>query len=72
MARALMAAGLAIFLAGAVLWLASLLGIRLGKLPGDFSWEGKNIRIYAPWATMIIVSAVLTVLLNVVSRIWRK
>jgi hypothetical protein len=72
MARALMITGAVIFLAGAVLWFASRFGIPLGKLPGDFSWEGKNVRIYAPWATMLIVSVVLTILLNVASRIWRK
>lgn len=42
----------------------------LGQLPGDVSYEGENIRIYAPLTTMIIVSIVLTILLNLILRWW--
>lgn len=40
----------------------------LGQLPGDISYEGENLRIYAPLTTMIIVSIVLTILLNLILR----
>ena len=64
--------GAALFAAGAVMWLVSKLGIPLGRLPGDVSWEGKNVRVYAPFATMIIVSVVLTIILNVIARFGGK
>ena len=70
-ARFLMAAGVVLFLAGAALYLAARLGLPLGRLPGDVSYEGKNVRIFAPITTMIIVSLVLTLVLNIFSR-WRR
>jgi len=45
--------------------------IDLGHLPGDFAYEGKNVRVYVPVGTMIVVSIVLTVLLNLVLRLFR-
>jgi hypothetical protein len=71
-ARALMAAGVVIFLAGAAVWLASRFGIPLGRLPGDITWEGKNIKVYSPFATMLVISVILTIILNVLSRLWKK
>jgi hypothetical protein len=40
-----------------------------GKLPGDFIWRREGLTIYVPFVTMILVSLVLTVLLNI---IWRR
>ncbi|MFO8099652.1 MAG: DUF2905 domain-containing protein [Salinibacter sp.] len=45
--------------------------VDLGSLPGDFSYEGENVRFYVPVGTMLVVSIVLTVLLNVVLRLFR-
>jgi hypothetical protein len=47
-----------------------MLGVRLpfGRLPGDIAIEGERGGIYAPIVTMIIVSIVLTVLLNIFLR----
>ena len=71
MGRTLMTIGAAIFVVGAVIWLVSRIGIPLGRLPGDVSWESesKNVKIYAPFATMIIVSVILTIIMNVISRL---
>lgn len=46
------------------------LGVRLpfGRLPGDITIEGERGGFYFPIVTMIIVSAVLTVLLNLFLR----
>ncbi len=46
------------------------LGVRLpfGRLPGDIAIEGDRGGIYIPIATMIIISLVLTVLLNLFLR----
>jgi hypothetical protein len=46
------------------------LGVRLpfGRLPGDIAIEGERGGVFIPIATMIIVSVVLTVVLNVFLR----
>jgi hypothetical protein len=67
-----MITGAVIFLAGAVLWFVSKTGLPLGRLPGDLTWTGKNVKIYAPVATMILVSVILTIILNILSRLGRK
>jgi Protein of unknown function (DUF2905) len=48
----------------------AMLGVRLpfGRLPGDIAIEGERGGIYIPIATMIVVSLVLTVLLNLFAR----
>jgi len=45
--------------------------IELGHLPGDFTWQRGNTRIYVPLTTMIVLSLVLTLLLNVILRLFR-
>jgi Protein of unknown function (DUF2905) len=57
-----MLVGAALLLLGAVLFLGQRLG--LGRLPGDFSWQGKNFSFHFPLATSLLVSIVLTLLLN--------
>lgn len=44
----------------------------LGHLPGDIHYRGKNTEFYFPVVTCIVVSIVLTVLLNVVLRLFRR
>jgi hypothetical protein len=67
-----MITGALIFLLGAALWVFSKIGLPFGRLPGDIVWEGKNFKVYAPMATMILVSVILTVILNILSKLWRK
>jgi len=43
----------------------------LGHLPGDLTVERGNFRLYAPFGTMIVVSIVLSVILNIVTRFLR-
>jgi len=40
-----------------------------GKLPGDFIYKREGLTIFLPITTMVIVSLVLTFLLNI---IWRR
>ena len=40
-----------------------------GKLPGDIIYRREGLTIYVPIATMILVSLILTLLLNI---IWRR
>jgi membrane protein implicated in regulation of membrane protease activity len=57
----MVAAGLALAAAGALLWLGPK-APWLGRLPGDLSIERPNFRFYFPLTTCIIVSVVLTLL----------
>jgi hypothetical protein len=58
----LMLVGAALFLLGALAFAAQRLG--LGRLPGDISWEGKNFLFRFPLATSLVVSVLLTLLIN--------
>ena len=65
--------GRIVLVVGAVLvvvGLLSMLGVRLpfGRLPGDIAIEGERGGFYFPIVTMIIVSVILTVLLNLFLR----
>lgn len=64
--RILLVIGLVLVVVGGL----AALGVRLpfGRLPGDIAIEGERGGIYIPIVTMIIVSVVLTVLLNLLIR----
>lgn len=70
LARLLVIIGLGLAAVGGLIWLLGRF-VSLGELPGDFAWERENVRIYVPLGTMIVVSIVLTILLNVVLRLFR-
>ena len=40
----------------------------LGRLPGDFSYKGKNFTFYFPLGTSILISIVLTLILWLISK----
>ena len=66
--KALLLAGLLIAAVGLGLMLASKLGLRPFRLPGDVVWRGKNTTVYFPVATSILLSIVLTFLLGWIAR----
>jgi hypothetical protein len=68
-AKLLMVGGAVMFLMGAILHFGARAG--LGNLPGDVAWRRGNVSVFAPFATMLIVSVVLTIVLNVVMRFFR-
>lgn len=72
LAKALMTAGGVLFVAGLAVLCASKLGLPFGRLPGDFSYEGKQFKIFAPFASMIVVSVVITIILNLIARFGGK
>ena len=41
------------------------------NLIGDFSYKGEKMRIYLPFTSMLIVSIVLILILNIFSRIFK-
>ena len=64
-------AGLAIAAIGGLLWLLSRLPF-IGNLPGDIRIQGENYSIFIPLGTMILLSIILTIVLNVVARLLNK
>lgn len=64
--KVLVGVGLLAVLAGGVLVLLAALGI--GRLPGDISIRRGNLRVFVPIASSIVISVVLTVLLNLFLR----
>lgn len=58
--------GLLLVLIGGVLWLAGRHGA--GALPGDIVIERKNVKIYFPIVTCLLVSAVLSLIAWLVRR----
>lgn len=39
-----------------------------GKLPFDFKWEGSNWGVYFPLGSSILISIILTIVLNMLFR----
>jgi Protein of unknown function (DUF2905) len=72
LAKYLVIGGVILILAGGGVYLATKFGLPLGRLPGDIHIEGQNGSFYFPVVTSILVSIVLTILLNVIVRLFRK
>ena len=70
-AKLVIGAGLLLVLAGVVMLVLGKLGIHLGQLPGDINVEGERSSFHFPVVTCIVVSIVLTVLLNLVARFFK-
>jgi hypothetical protein len=71
MGKTLLGLGLLLALIGALVLLAARIGLPLGRLPGDFSYKGKNFSFYFPLGTSILISVVLSVILYIFSRFRR-
>lgn len=67
--KLLIGLGALLAVAGAVLWAAGRAGFR--GLPGDFVWRGEGFSVYAPFASCLVLSIALTLLLWVVQRLGR-
>jgi len=71
-ARIFIVLGIAFLVIGGLLFVLGRFNIQLGRLPGDIRIEGKHGSFYFPLATCILISAVLTVVINLIIRIFRK
>ena len=71
-ARYLMIGGVILFLIGGGVYLASKFGLPLGHLPGDIRFQNGNFTFYFPLASSILISVILTILLNIIIRFIRK
>jgi hypothetical protein len=69
--RMLIGLGLVLLVAGGLLLLLGRTGIPLGRLPGDISYRGKNLSVYFPLGTSILVSILLSLVFYLLSRFRR-
>jgi hypothetical protein len=65
--KLLLIAGIVIIAAGAFLFFGAKLPFRLGRLPGDISYQGRSGNFYFPIVTCLLVSAALTLVFWAVS-----
>lgn len=69
--RLLISTGVLLVVAGACVLLAEKFGLRVGRMPGDFAWHGKNSAVYFPLASSLLLSVLLSFLLYFLSRFRR-
>lgn len=72
MGRVMLFVGLGIAFFGGLLLVAGRFFPWLGNLPGDIRIEGENGRVFIPITTMILVSVVGTIILNLLIRFLRR
>jgi hypothetical protein len=72
LARWLILAGLVLAGIGGLIWVFSRLGLPLGSLPGDIRFQSDQFTCFIPLASSIVLSILLTLLLNLISRISGK
>ena len=64
----LVVAGVAIIVIGLLVWWGAFGWF--GHLPGDIRIERDNVRVYVPLVSMLVISIALTLLLNLIRRIF--
>jgi len=42
-----------------------------GKMIGDINYQTKNVKIFIPFTSMIIVSLVITLVINLINRLFK-
>ena len=70
-ARYLIIGGLILILIGGGVYLAGKMGIPFGRLPGDIRIEGEKGSFYFPVVTSLLLSIILTVVLNIIFRLFK-
>lgn len=66
-----MIAGVALCTLGALFLLLGRSGIQVGRLPGDVVYRGKHTTFYFPLMTSILLSALLSLVLYLLSKFRR-
>ena len=70
-ARYLIIGGIVLILIGGGVYLAAKLGIPFGRLPGDIRIQGENGSFYFPVVTSLLLSLILTIVLNIIFRFFK-
>ena len=71
-ARMVIFAGICLVIVGGLMYGLSKFNLPFGNLPGDIHIEGKNGSFHFPVVTSILVSIVLTIVINVIGRFLKK
>jgi hypothetical protein len=66
--KILLGMGLLLALIGTLLLIAGRTGLPHGRLPGDFAYQSKNISVFIPLGTCLLLSVILSVLFYILSR----
>ena len=69
--KMLLVVGLVLIGAGALLVFGARLPFRLGRLPGDISYQGRHGSFYFPIVTCVVLSVALTLILWIVNSFRR-
>jgi hypothetical protein len=65
--KLLLLGGIVLVVIGAFFAFGGRLPFRLGRLPGDIAYQGKNSSFYFPIVTCIVLSVVVTLILWVIN-----
>ncbi len=68
--KLLMFSGAGIFITGLVLYLGARFPL-FGQMPGNIVIQRDNFTLFAPVGAMIVVSILLTIIVNVIARFFR-
>lgn len=71
-ARWIIIAGIVLIIVGVLIAVASRVGIPLGRLPGDIFVQGKSSSCFMPIASMLVLSLLLTIILNILIRFFNR
>ena len=66
--KILVIAGVGLAIIGLLIW---FFGDKLhwfGNLPGDVRYESRNVRVYFPWVTMLLLSILFSVIMWLIRR----
>lgn len=66
--RALIFLGVIIAIVGAVFYFSGRANLPIGRLPGDITYRKGNFTFYAPLATSILLSIILSVIVYFLNR----
>ena len=66
--RALITAGVVLVVIGVMVILGSRLPIKLGRLPGDIYYHGRNGSFYFPVVTCLLLSALFSAVMWLINR----
>ena len=67
-ARYIIFIGIAVVIIGVLIYFLHDKVHWIGRLPGDISIERENFRFYFPIVTMIVISLVLTIVINLIKK----
>jgi hypothetical protein len=70
--KTLMLVGGGFLIAGGIIYLLAWFRVPLGKLPGDIIIRFENISCVFPLATSILISVLLTIILNILARTFKR